>query len=105
MINFFILKDKIPVFLHSGIVYEFKCGGCNAAYYGESICHFKVRMYEHLEVSTLTGKRVKRDNDTATKEHHLLCNNSSGFDIFSTLHLFLENNCCISRNVGKLKMV
>ena len=27
LINFFKFKDKIPVFLHSGIVYKFKCGG------------------------------------------------------------------------------
>ena len=30
LINFFTFKDKIPIFLHSGIDYNFKCGGCNA---------------------------------------------------------------------------
>ena len=47
--------------------------------------HFKVRNCEHLEVSALTGKKVKGDNDSAVKEHHLFCNNSSGFDDFSIL--------------------
>ena len=42
-------------------------------------------MCEHLEVSALIGKRVKGDNDSAIKEHHLLCNQSSGFDNFSIL--------------------
>ena len=42
-------------------------------------------MCEHLRVSALTGKRVKRDNDSAMKEHHLFCNHSSGFDNFSIL--------------------
>ena len=41
-------------------------------------------MCEHLGVSTLTGKRMKGDNDSAIKEH-LFCNHSSGFDNFSIL--------------------
>ena len=85
LINFFTFKDKIPVFLRSGIVYKFKCGGCNATYYGKTKRHFKVRMCEHLGVSALTGKRVKGDNDSAIKEHHLFCNHLSGFDNFSIL--------------------
>ena len=40
LINFFTFKDKIPVFLHSGIVYKFKCGGCNVTYYGKIIIRF-----------------------------------------------------------------
>ena len=42
-------------------------------------------MCEHLGVSALTGKRVKVDNDSAINEHHLFCNQSSGFDDFSIL--------------------
>ena len=85
LINFFTFKDKIPIFLRSGIVYKFKCGGCNANYYGKTKCHFKVRMCEHLGVSALTGKRVKWDNYSAIKEHHLFCNHSSGLDDFFIL--------------------
>ena len=85
LINFFTFKDKICTFLRSGIVYKFKCCGCNATYYGKTERHFKVRMCEHLGVSALTGKRVKRDNDFAIREHHLFCNHSSGFDDFSIL--------------------
>ena len=85
LINFFIFKDKIPIFLRSGIVYKFKCGGCNTTCYGKTKLHFKVRMCEHLGVSALTGKRVKEDNDAAIKEHHLFCNHSSGFEDFFVL--------------------
>ena len=85
MINFFTFKDKIPVFLRSGIVYKFKCGGCNATYYGKTKRHLKIRTCEHLGVSALTRKRVKGYNDSAIKEHHLFCNYSSGFDDFSML--------------------
>ena len=69
--NFFTFQDKIPSFLHSGIVYKFECGSCNATYYDKSKRHFKVRIFESLVISVLTGKRVKRDNDSAIKEHLL----------------------------------
>ena len=85
LINFFAFKDEIPIFLRSGIVYKFKCDGFNATYYSRTKRHFKVRMCEHLGVSALTGKRVKGDNDSAVKEHHLFCNHSSGFDNFFIL--------------------
>ena len=58
--HFFHIKDKIPVFLRSGIVYKFKSGGCNATYYGKNKRHFKVRMCEHLGVSALTAKKSER---------------------------------------------
>ena len=69
LINFFTFKQKIPVFLHSGIGFDFKCSS------------FK----EHLRFSTLTGKRMKEDNNFAIIKYHLFCNHSSGFDNFSLL--------------------
>ena len=39
-----------------------------------------IRIYEHLEVSAVTGKRVKGGNDSTIKEHRL-----SGFDDFFIL--------------------
>ena len=42
-------------------------------------------MCEHLGVSALTGKRVKGDNDSAIKEHHLFCSYWSGFEVFCIL--------------------
>ena len=39
----------------------------------------KFRKGEHLGVSTLTGKRVRGDNDSAIKEYHLSCNHLSSF--------------------------
>ena len=44
-----------------------------------------VRMCEHGRTCVLIGKRVKRDNKSVIKEHHLFCNHSSGFDDFSIL--------------------
>ena len=42
-------------------------------------------MSENHGVSALTGKRVKGDNNSAIKEHNLICNHSSNFDEFSIL--------------------
>ena len=69
--NFFTFKDKIPSFLHSGIVYKQECGSCNATYYGKSKRDFKVKIRGHLGISALTGKRVKSDDDSAIKGHPL----------------------------------
>ena len=33
---------------------------------------------QQLGISAFTGKRVKEDNVSAIKEHHLFCNHSSG---------------------------
>ena len=77
-------KDKIPSFLHSGIVYEFHCGSCNATYYGKTKRHVNVRMCEHLGISALTGKRVKGDDDSANKEHlsfSILATNNNEFKL------------------------
>ena len=42
-------------------------------------------MCEHFGISALTGKRVKGDDDSAIKEHLLLCNHVSDFEDFSIL--------------------
>ena len=83
--NFFTFKDKTPSFFRSGIVYKFQCGSCNATYYGRTKPHFKVRMCEHLEISAVTGKRVKGDEDSAIKEHLLFYNHTLDFEDFSIL--------------------
>ena len=33
------VKDPIPKFLKSFVVYKFVCPGCNACYIGETTCH------------------------------------------------------------------
>ena len=52
--SFFTFKDKLPKLL-SGLVYKYKCGGCNATCYGKTKRHFKVRICKYLDTSHLTG--------------------------------------------------
>ena len=74
--SFFTFKDKLPKMLLSGLVYQYKCGGCNATYYGKTKHYFKVWICKHLGISHLTEKKVKIDNNklTAIQEHLLCCN-------------------------------
>ena len=53
-------------------------------------------MCEHLEGSSLTGKRAKGDNDFTIKEHHLFCNHSSGFE---NLFILASNNNDFTQNL------
>ena len=48
-----------PKSLHLGVVYNYQCSSCNAAYYGKTKCHLKVRISEDFGISPLTGKNVK----------------------------------------------
>ena len=72
--SFFTFKDTFPKMLLLGLVYKYKCGGGNATYYRKTKCNFKVRSFEQLEISHLTGRKVKIDNSKlmAIKEC-LLC--------------------------------
>ena len=62
--------------LLSGLVFKYEGGGCNATYYGRTKPHFQVSICKHLEISHLTGQKVKIDNNklTAIQEHLLCCN-------------------------------
>ena len=81
--NLFQFKDRIPKYLHSGLVCKFTCDSCNAIYYGKTLRHFKVRVSEHLGVSARTEKRVKVFNTTAVRDHSLFCKEarSDNFEI------------------------
>ena len=83
--NFFLFKDKTPSFLYSGVVYKFQCRSCNATYCGKTKRHFKFRICKNLEISALTGKRAKGDDDSTIKEHLLLCHHAPDFEDLSIL--------------------
>ena len=69
-------ESFIPTYQKRGLVYKYKCGGCDATCYGKTKRHFKIRICEHLGISHITGKKVKIDNNklTTIQEHLLCCN-------------------------------
>ena len=81
--SFFTFRGKLPKMLLSGLVYQYKFGGCNATYYGKTKHHFNVR----LGISHLTEKKVKINNNKlmALQEHLLCCSYSPSFEDFSIL--------------------
>ena len=86
MADFFKFKDEIPKELLSGLVYHFRCGSCNAIYYGKTICHFKVRVSEHLGISCLTSKTLSSVSNSNIFDHLYASSNCfAGFDNFDIL--------------------
>ena len=61
------------------LCYKFQCGICNATYYGQIKCHFKVCVSEHMGVSARTGKNIKSIKNSAVRDHMLVCNNVLSF--------------------------
>ena len=48
-INFFSFEDPILDDLKSFIVYNFTCASYGSSYFGETCCHFKTRIEEHIK--------------------------------------------------------
>ena len=71
-------------------MYKFTCSCCNTTYYGESERHFFVRASEHLSMTPLTGKRVKKSKKSAIFDHILLKGHDASFEDF--MILLKENN-------------
>ena len=84
---FVTFKDKLFKILLSGLVYQYKCGCCNATYYGKTKGHFKVWICEYLGISHLTEKRLKIDSNklTVIQEPFLCCNYYPSVEDFSDL--------------------
>ena len=70
--NLFRFKDTIPKEISSHLVYKFTCSCCNVTYYGQSERHFFDRSSENLDMTPLTGKRVKNLKKSAIFDHILL---------------------------------
>ena len=71
--------------LQSNLVYKFKCNICNDIYHGKTKRHFKVRACEHLVITPLTGKKVKRPKESAVFDHIVHTGHTASFNDFETL--------------------
>ena len=48
-INYFSYKDPVPDDLKSFLVHKFTSASCSSSYIGETCCHFKSRIEEHIK--------------------------------------------------------
>ena len=47
--NYFSYKDPVSSDMKSFLVYKFTCPSCSSRYIGETCCHFKIRIEEHIK--------------------------------------------------------
>lgn len=87
--SLFTFKDKLPKILLSGLLYKYKCAGCNTTYHGKSKHHFEVQICKLLGVPP--GKMKIGNNELMVIQEHLLCCNCSSF--FDISILTIESNC------------
>ena len=80
----FTLKDKINKMLHPDSTIVYKCNICNDLYYGKAKHHFKFRACEHLGITPLTRKMVKKTQKRVS-DHNSQMGHNAYFDDFETL--------------------
>ena len=82
--SYFSYKDPIPDDLKPLLAYKFTCASCSSRYIGETCCHFKTRIEEH----------IKKDNKSHIFQHlHSIkaCFDSHiRFDSFYYFHCILD---------------
>ena len=71
--------------LHSHLDYKFNCSICNYIYFGKSRRHFKVRTFGHLELTSLTWKKVKIPKKSAVFDHIFHTSHTANFADFGIL--------------------
>ena len=71
--NYLSYKDPIPDDLKSFLVYKFTCGSSGSSYIGETCCHFKTWIEEH----------IKKDNKSHIFKH--LHSTATCFDSYNSL--------------------
>ena len=71
--NYFSYEDPKPDDLKSFLVYTFTCASCSCSYIGETCCHFKTSIEEH----------IKKDNKSCIFKH--LQSTATCFDSYNSL--------------------
>ena len=102
--SFFPFKDRIPIGMQSGIVYNFRCAQCASEYIGSTLRTLNMRHSEHAGRSFRTGKLLSSQSTSAIRTHSLklfhsfdltdftvLARNSNELDIRILESLFIHN--------------
>ena len=83
--TYFRFKDFVHETLWSNLIYKFLCGSCTVSYIGKTYRHLKVRVSEHLGVSSRTVKPVKGTLSTSVRDHMLVCDHKVVHEDFKFL--------------------
>ena len=67
--SFFRLKDRLPNYLCSEIVYSFSCPDCQIRYIGSTHRNLKIRISEHKGRSYRTGRPLSNPNFSVIRNH------------------------------------
>ena len=104
--NGFSFKDRIPKCLKSHLIYNFKCGSCEASYVGKTFRHYQIRTSEHLGISKLTNKPLSYSENTATaiRKHQHYENHNNTAESFKIIgyaknesHLLIKESLSIQQ--------
>ncbi|CAF1087774.1 unnamed protein product [Rotaria sordida] len=69
--TFFSSKDKILIYLQSGVVYEISCQDCEATYIGKTLRQIQRRLHEHGQPSSPEQKSNTPTQTTSTSQNDL----------------------------------
>ena len=83
--HFFHFKDTVPTDVRSLVVYEFKCGSCNASYIGKTTRHLRQRVCEHQGISSRTGRELGMKLFSSIRQHSQDTNRPFSFQDFRIL--------------------
>ena len=85
----FKFKDRIPVDFMSCLIYQYKCGSCNAIYIGKTEQNFRCRISQHQGVSFRTGRDLSFPSQSDIREHclkHRQKVDSNNFTVLDKIH-------------------
>ena len=67
----FCFIDTLDKKIHSDLVYLYSCNSYNATYHDKTYGYFFSRDAEHINISNITGKRIKNVKLSAVSDHLL----------------------------------
>ena len=82
--DLFSVKESVPKYVRSFVVYRFICPGCNTSYIGETIRHLTTRIKEHRETDSKSHIFKHLNTNRNCKE---LCNTEC-FEIIDSASSF-----------------
>ena len=84
--SLFPFKDRLCPLMKSGVVYEYKCPGCNSGnYVGSTRRLLKVRADSHMGVSYRTGCRLSNPDLSNIRSHARGCKTPIKYDNFKII--------------------